>query len=156
MKKMFGYALLFLGLVSCTKVEPNTSPKSEIDFSAKGYFTPIEIASCKIKTECGDNTTPYWQDKTLNIQGYTWGYNIDSVGKSFFLYAKPFLSDIVNPPIFIYYESKDSLAITKLLLNNKDKHCYLTVKCLSEANPAKFCEKVIRFTLQKSEDIEFQ
>ena len=152
---MFVYALLFLGLVSCTKVGPDTSPEQEIEFTS-AYVTPSVIIARKLTTPCGDNSTPYWEGKTLNLQGFTWASNIDSVQKYFFLYSKYVLADPTQRQIVIYYDSKDSLPITKLLLANKDKHCFLTVKCLSEENYVKNCGKIIRFTLQRPEDIEFQ
>ena len=152
---MFGYALLFLGLVSCTKVGPDTSPEQEIEFTSS-YVTPSVIADRKLTTPCGDNSTPYWEGKTLNLQGFIWASNIDSVQKYFFLYSKYVLADPNQLQIVVYYGSKDSLSITKLLLANKDKHCFLTVKCLSEVNYFNNCGKIIRFTLQRPEDIEFQ
>ena len=156
MKKMFVYALLFLGLVSCTKVGPDTTtPKPEIEFTS-AYVTPSVIASCKLTTSCEENSTPYWEGKALNLQGFTWASNIDSVGKSFFLYSKYVLADPTQPQIIIYYESKDSLPVTKLLLANKDKHCFLTVTCLTYKGFFDSCQKIIRFTLKRPEDIEFQ
>ena len=155
MKNILFYPFLFLSIWSCTKVGPDaTTPKPEIDFSSKSYITPYELWEKKIVIGCSE--TSYWEGKTLNIQGFTWASNIDSVGKSFFLYSKYVLADPTQPQIIIYYESKDSLPVTKLLLANKDKHCFLTVTCLTYKGFFDSCQKIIRFTLKRPEDIEFQ
>ena len=146
--------MLLLVLVwSCTKTP--IVERTEIEFTT-AYVTPADVADRKLTTACGDTKTPYWEGKTLNLQGYTWASNIDSVGKSFFLYSKYVLADPSQLHVIIYYQSKDSAKITSLLLANKDKHCFLTVRCLTELSHFDYCGKALVFTIQKPEDIEFQ
>ena len=155
MKKELILFLLILGFFSCQKkpVEP-TYP--EIDFLSSNYFAPSEINNCKGIVKCSEDA--YWEGKRLKLQGFLFSGNIDIRDKKFFVYDSINIFAVGNRSFEVYYQSKDSVTLSKILLDNvnKDKHCLMQVTCFTTQTVIEGCVKVVKFTLTKPEDLEFK
>jgi hypothetical protein len=146
--------LAIVGLCACkTKVEP---VKPEIDFSSPNYFTPSEITKYKVGVSCGEN--PYWEGKSVKLQGFLFSGNINPRDKTFFLYDNIKIFDPLNLAVIIHFQPKDSAVMMKKLLdaNNKDKNCFIKATCFTFSGIIINCETIIDFTITKPEDLEFK
>ena len=143
--------LMVLLSMSCTKGPVNTPSTKEIDFTSSfsNYFTPAQIKTYKLRVNCGE--TAYWEGKPIKLQGFC--LQSDTIQKFFFLYEARTPD---TETIAVYYNSKDSVVMAKKLRENRDKHCLVQATCLSEEGITIGCNKVVRFTLAKPEDLEFK
>jgi hypothetical protein len=149
--KIYLILLYFLFFTySCTKTQ--IIERSEIDFTANIFYTPAYIVSHKRNIPCSEN--PYWEGKNIKLKGFVFQGNINISEKSFFLYESTNIrsTDVIN----IKYESKDSLQISKLLLDNKDKYCEITAVCETDQAIIDECLKIIRFMIKRPEDLVFK
>jgi hypothetical protein len=154
MKKILIFVIFVWG--SCSTKTPVLEPTfPEIDFSANNnYFTPTEISKFKGSINCDE--TPYWKGQKIKLQGFIYSGNIDVKAKKFFLYDNIKFFDSTTGATIVYYQSKDSITISKTLLENLDKHCLITASCLTKEVFIEKCQRLITFTLTKPEDLEFK
>jgi hypothetical protein len=155
MKKNILFLLLVLIYCSCSTTSPVGPSQPEIDFKSVNYFTPAEIRKYRGSLEC-DGQTPYWEGKTIRLQGFIFSGNVNTIKKSFFLYETNDLASSTNTAIVVYYQSKDSATISKALLDNKDKHCIMRVTCLTGQAIIDKCERFINFTITNFSDLDFK
>jgi hypothetical protein len=115
------------------------------------------MRSYKGSLEC-NGTAPYWEGKITKLQGFIFSGNVNTSDKSFFLYDDIDITSATNAnnAIAVYYQSKDSAAITRALLTNKDKHSIMRVTCFTGQAIIDKCERFIKFTITKPEDLEFK
>lgn len=153
MKKILIFVILVWG--SCSTKTPVEPTFPEIDFSANNnYYTPTDIGKFKGSVNCDE--IPYWGGQKIKLQGFIYSGNIDVKAKKFFLYDDIKFFDSATGATIVYYQSKDSVAISKALLENKDKHCLITASCLTKEVFIEKCRRLITFTLIKPEDLEFK
>ena len=77
---MYVWGVILVGLASCTK--PNPDPLAgapQIDFSSKKYFKPSEIRASRFNIPCNEDA--YWEGKKINLQGYVFRGDIDTVAR---------------------------------------------------------------------------
>jgi hypothetical protein len=147
-------SLGILAIFSCTSSHNVTPTLPEIDFSSSNYFAPKDIYGFKLGVECTE--TPYWDNRTVKLQGFVFSGNIDVKAKKFFLYDNIKVFESTNQFMSVHYQSKDSAIISKALLDNSDKHCLIKVRCVTWENYIFECKKGIQFTIIKPEDLEFK
>ena len=153
---MFKILFVFVSLLfalSCTK-SPAEEEKPLFDFLAgiSNYRTPAYIRSHKNSIPCSE--TPYWEGKKMKLQGYVLQLNIDTVQKSFFLYES--YNVAVAETWIIKYEMANHSILSKMLADNKDKHCILTASCRTSSCIPGFNTKSIDFVITRLEDLEFK
>ena len=148
---------MVLVIYSCGTKTPVASTAPEIDFTSANYFKPSEMRNYKGSLEC-NGTTPYWEGKMTKLQGFIFSGNVDTTNKNFFLYDDINIKSPTNAnsAVIVYYQSKDSATISKALLDNKDKHAIMRVTCFSGQAIINGCERFIKFTITKPEDLEFK
>ena len=155
MKKELIFFLLILGFWACKKkpIEP-TYP--EFDFFSSNYFAPSDANNFKGVIKCSEDA--YWEGKKLRLQGFLFSGNINTRDKKFFVYDNIKVFEADNRSFQDYYQPKDSISISKILLDsvNKDKHCLMQVTCFTTETVIEGCVKVVKFTLTKPEDLEFK
>ena len=152
-KIIIGLAVLLAGL-SCKKPAP-VGP-AEIDFTVATHYTPTDIEGFKNEVTCVEN--PYWENKTIKLQGFILAANVDTVGRSFVIATKLNLADTSNAALKINYIAlKGNTRIATLLSANKGKHCFLSAVC-SDADflVSGACVRRIKYTIQNPEDLEIR
>jgi hypothetical protein len=158
MKKKLIFFCLVLCFLSCKKklIEPVESIAPEIDFFSSNYFAPSEVNNFKGLVKCSEPA--YWEGKRLKLQGFLFSGNINTRDKKFFVYDNIKVFEATNRAFEVYYQSKDSITISRILLDsvNKDKHCLMQVTCFTTQTVIEGCVKVVKFTLTKPEDLEFK
>ena len=152
MKKITLLLLIMLAIGSCKKTPVE---KPEIDFSAATYYTPNDIDAYKNEVSCTEN--PYWEGKTIKLQGFALQRYIDTVNRVFVLFSTQNSSDTSNAYLRISYVAlKGNTQIATLLTANKDKHCFLSARCSDDDYFTNGCVRAIKYTIQNPEDLVFK
>ncbi len=154
MKEIRFIFLIGLFFCACKTNKPIDPVKSEMDFTSSNYYTPADINKYKKSVKCDE--TPYWEGKTIKLQGFLFSGNINVRDKKFFVYNYNNVFDANNDAIIVHYLSRDSASISKKLIDNSDKHCLIRVMCFTKETVIEGCVRIVQFTLIKPEDLEFK
>jgi hypothetical protein len=156
MKQLIVISLAIFSCCRCTTKGPVEPTKPDFDFISSNYFSPTAINKFRWSEQC--SVTPYWDRETVNLQGFLYSSNINAANKQFSIYDNVKVFDASNESVIVHFQSKDSAAILKAILdvNNKDKYCLINTACLTKETGIEGCLRLVQFTLTKSQDLEFK
>jgi hypothetical protein len=145
-------------LYSCSKKGVSETDealnKPQFEFDSQKVYLPSALSNSKTEELC--NNTPYWEGKSLKMEGYIFYFLSDTLGRQFRIYDTPDPTLSENTRMQVFYESSVDKKIKELFVTKASQKCTLKVSCTSGTINAGNCYKVIKLNLTKFEDIEFK
>jgi hypothetical protein len=154
--------VLFLSIVglfsNCTKSGSgdinDLTQKPLLEFDTQKVYLPSEIKSKKTLEKC--NINPYWEGKSIKLEGFTFKIFIDTSLNKVTIYDSYNLSDANNSQVEVWYDNAEAPQIKSLILRNSDKKCQIFASCSSYKISIDDCYKSMRLNLLKLTDIQFK
>jgi hypothetical protein len=154
MKPVFFLLLLTSFMGSCKQSTPDEPEKPELNFSIDTIYQVSDLWQHKSAIGCSEK--PYWQGKTIKLQGYFGNTDIGGIYRQGQANTPDALYDYINfqRSAHLNFAVADSANIRKKIIANPRKNCVIKLTCSSMSFPMNnSCDQVIDFTIEKAEDI---